>query len=66
MLGITVLTMPKRLPKDRQCNGQNQRDKMINSSRQNTTQKAKDRATRTHKNGGEHRCSGNKGLQISH
>ena len=45
--------------KDRQYNDQNKKDKRTNNDLQNTTQKTKDRATRTKlKTGSKPRCSG--------
>ena len=40
--------------KDRQCNGQEKKDKRTNNDLQSTTHKVKDQATRT---GDEHMCS---------
>ena len=43
-----VHRIPKKslkIPKNRQCNGQNKIDKLINNDLQNTMQKTKDRAT---------------------
>ena len=47
------------ISKDRQYNGKTKKDKRTNNNLQNTTNKTKDRATRTTLNsGGELRCSG--------
>ena len=49
----------RQLKKVRQHNGQRKKDKMTNNDILNTTQKTKDRATRTpRKTGGEYRFSG--------
>ena len=49
----------RKSKKDRQHNGQKQKDKRTNNDPQNITHKTEDRATRTPlKTGGELRCSG--------